>query len=330
MVNIIVPFYNSEATLEETLASVEAQTYTDWSVIFIDDGSTDSSTAIAQKFLAKNNGKGKLVQSLKPRSGPAKGRNQAIQNADGLYIVCLDADDRLAPFCLEQRVAVMEKNPVLDWAVFNQYEWHPGEKKPSRLFNLPAKTRQEAIDYFLKMETTWQTMAPIWKTETIVKLGGFNDSLYPSEDPDIHLRALLDVNLNMEICASLPPDCYYFVNNKSQDKMHGFYSDSIKSKFRFLKSTIEYLPATVSSEKLKTYKQYIRIGYFKFMRVFLLSRFKEHAGQFAETTLLLKKTGILSSRDVFKIKVIYFIFTNNSFIIKGLKLRGLTKFLLQK
>lgn len=330
MVDIIIPFYNAEATLEQTLASVEAQTFDNWRVIFIDDGSTDSSLKIAQSFLQRNSGKGKIIESLQARSGPAVGRNQALHNADGLYIICLDSDDLLAPFCLEQRVSVMQKNPNLDWAVFNQYQCSPGEEAPYKLFNLPAKTREEAIVYFLKMDTAWQTMAPIWKRETLLKLQGFDKTLYPSEDPDIHLRALLDTAFSMEIWSDLPADCYYFVANKSEEKILSFYRDSIKSKFRFIKKTLEYLPGQVSEQTLKTYRKYIRNGYFHFIKIFLLSRLKEHNQEFKETTLLLFKSGILSSTDILYIKFITAIFSSNSLIIKKLRIRGFTYRLLLK
>jgi len=331
MVNIIVPFYNNESSLEQTLASVEAQTFSNWSVILIDDCSTDSSPSIAKRFLQRNTGKGKLIRSLKARSGPALGRNQALQNADSLYVVCLDSDDLLAPFCLEQRVSVMQKNPELDWAVFNQYQVAPGDKEPYPIFNFPVKTRDEAIAYFLRMETAWQTMAPIWKTEALNKLGGFDETLYPSEDPDLHLRALLTKDLNMAIFPDLPADCYYFVADKSDDKIVDFWSDSIKSKLKFVKKTIGYLPDFVSSKTLKKYKCYLGLGYYKFVTTFLLSRFKDHRKQFREVTLLLIKSHALSFKHQILIKILFYIFTSDSLVIKKFRIRGLLhKLLIRK
>lgn len=324
-VNIIIPFYNAEATLADALSSVIAQTCNDWIVIMIDDGSTDSSSAIAKNFLKTYPGKAKLIPSDIPQSGPALGRNKALRNADSEYIMCLDSDDLLAPFCIEQRKSVMQGNRNLDWAVFNQYRRTPFEKPPYRLFNKPAKTREEAIAYFLRMDTPWQTMAPIWKKEALLKLGGFDETLYPMEDPDIHLRALLDKSLKMQIMHDLPADCYYFIDNKGEDKIAAFWRDSIKAKFRFLRKTIVYLPGIVSLETLKAYKQCIRKGYYAFIKVFLLSRLKEHKEEFIKVSRLLFKAGILTLKDRLLIKFIIGIFTNDSSIIRKLRIRGVVK-----
>ena len=323
-VDIIIPFYNAETTLAEALSSVAAQTCSDWSVIMIDDGSTDSSASIANNFLKTYPGKAKLIPSDIPRSGPALGRNKALRNADSEYVMCLDSDDLLAPFCIEQRKSVMQHKTDLDWAVFNQYQRTPVEKPPYRLFNKPAKTREEAIGYFLRMDTPWQTMAPLWKKEALLKLGGFDETLYPSEDPDIHLRALLDKGLKMKIMHDLPADCYYFVD-KGDDKIIAFWRDSIKAKFRFLRKTIAYLPGIVSVQTLKGYNHFMRKGYFDFIKVFLLSRLWEHKEEFKEVSRLLFKAGILSLKDMLLIKFITGIFTSDSLIVKKTRIRGVVK-----
>ncbi len=327
-VDIIIPFYNAEATLAEALSSVAAQTCSDWSVIMIDDGSTDSSASIANNFLKTYPGKAKLIPSDIPRSGPALGRNKALRNADSEYVMCLDSDDLLAPFCIEQRKSVMQHKTDLDWAVFNQYQRTPVEKPPYRLFNKPAKTREEAIGYFLRMDTPWQTMAPLWKKEALLKLDGFDETLYPMEDPDIHLRALLDKGLKMEIMHDLPADCYYFVDNKGDDKIIAFWRDSIKAKFRFLRKTISYLPNIVSLQTLQQYKQLIRKGYFDFIKVFLLSRLREHKEEFTGISRLLFKAEILTLKDVLLIKLITNIFTGNSAIVRKMRIRGVVNRLL--
>lgn len=327
-VNIIIPFYNAEATLAEALSSVAAQTCNDWGVIMIDDGSTDSSAAIAKNFLKTYPGKAKLIPSDLPRSGPALGRNKALRYADAEYVMCLDSDDLLAPFCIEQRKSVMCNKTDLDWAVFNQYQCTPVQKPPYRLFNKPAKTCEEAIGYFLRMDTPWQTMAPLWKKEALLKLGGFDETLYPMEDPDIHLRALLDKDLKMEIMHDLPADCYYFVDNKGDDKIIAFWRDSIEAKFRFLRKTVAYLPGIVSLQTLKEYKKFLRKGYFNFIKVFLLSRLKEHKKEFLEVSRLLFKVGILSFKDRLLIKFIIGIFTSDSVIIRKMRIRGVVSKLL--
>lgn len=322
IVNILIPFYNNEATLRETLSSVQVQTSGNWKVILIDDGSTDSSGSIAEIFIQNNPGKAIIIKSATPQSGPAIGRNAGLRHADGLYVMCLDADDSLTPFCIEQRLSIMQQHPELHWAVFNQYKCSPGETLPYKIFNKPVKTREAAIEIFLKMDVAWQTMAPIWRTESLCRLG-FDETLYPSEDPDLHLRALLDSGLNIKICSDLPADCYYNIANKTGDKLMLFYRQSILSKFKFLKKTIRYLPNVVSGKTLEAYQRFLCKGFFNFLNTFLLARLNNYDNEIKEMTELLKNAKVLGLKDILKIKAITGIFTTKSPIVSALKIRGL-------
>ncbi len=91
LVSIITPTYNSAKYIAQTIQSVQNQTYTNWEMIIVDDGSTDNTKEIVAQFASKDN-------RIKPfqmatNSGPAKARNTGIKNATGKYMTFLDADD---------------------------------------------------------------------------------------------------------------------------------------------------------------------------------------------------------------------------------------------
>lgn len=90
IVSIIMPCYNGEKYIEETIGSVLAQTYKNWELIVIDDGSKDASAQIV-KELAKKDSRIKLLQQS--NAGSAAARNNGIRNAKGRYIALLDSDD---------------------------------------------------------------------------------------------------------------------------------------------------------------------------------------------------------------------------------------------
>ena len=91
-VSVIVPARNAEATLGQTLASIAAQTYTDWEVVVVDDGSTDATADIARSFA------GALVLLSHSESmGPSAARNTAARRAGGELLAMLDADDEWRP-----------------------------------------------------------------------------------------------------------------------------------------------------------------------------------------------------------------------------------------
>jgi glycosyltransferase involved in cell wall biosynthesis len=98
-VSVIIPAYNAELYLGETLESVEAQTYSDWEVVIADDASTDGTVETAQSF----GGRYAVLRS-DVNQGPAVARNRALRKAGGELVVFLDADDFWLPTYLDRLV----------------------------------------------------------------------------------------------------------------------------------------------------------------------------------------------------------------------------------
>jgi hypothetical protein len=112
LVSVIVPCYNQSNYLPEAVASVLAQTFTDWELIIVNDGSPDDTSEVARKLIKENPGRRiRLVE--KKNGGLAHARNTGIRAADGAYILPLDADDKIGPAMLEKTVAVLDENPSI-------------------------------------------------------------------------------------------------------------------------------------------------------------------------------------------------------------------------
>lgn len=90
-VSIITPLYNAARTIEETIKSVQAQTFNDWELLLVDDCSSDETVEIVKKIIGSDN-RIKLI-CRKWNAGPAVTRNRGIQEAQGRFIAFLDADD---------------------------------------------------------------------------------------------------------------------------------------------------------------------------------------------------------------------------------------------
>lgn len=97
-ISIIVPFYNVENYLENCLSSIRRQTFTDYKVIMIDDGSTDTSGEIAQRYANKFKN---FVYYRLNRGGVGNARNFGVSKADSEYIAFVDSDDSIKPTYLE-------------------------------------------------------------------------------------------------------------------------------------------------------------------------------------------------------------------------------------
>ena len=106
-ISVIIPCYNDGKYIEEAISSVRNQTYQNWEIIVIDDGSTDEKTI---EVLSKLNREGITVLNG-GHHGPAAARNLGISQAKGKYILPLDADDKIAPTYLEKAVKIMENMP---------------------------------------------------------------------------------------------------------------------------------------------------------------------------------------------------------------------------
>ncbi len=109
LVSIIVPSYNASQYLPEMIDSVINQTYRNWEMLIVDDGSTDNTLSIAQGFAAKDP-RIKVFPLGYNSGGPAKPRNYAMQIAEGSYLAFLDADDLWLPQKLEKQVEFLENN----------------------------------------------------------------------------------------------------------------------------------------------------------------------------------------------------------------------------
>jgi glycosyltransferase involved in cell wall biosynthesis len=111
MVSIIVPFFNAARFIRETVESVLGQTYDDWELLLIDDGSTDDSTRMARDWAAAHDRIFYLEHPGHENRGASMARNLGIEEARGEFIAFLDADDIWLPDKLERQVEIMSRHP---------------------------------------------------------------------------------------------------------------------------------------------------------------------------------------------------------------------------
>lgn len=104
--SVVVAIYNSESYLDECIQSVIKQTYTEWQLILVNDGSTDNSLNICQKYEECDS---RIVVINKSNSGPFLARLDGIKSADGDYYVGLDSDDYLEQNCLEELSKIIKR-----------------------------------------------------------------------------------------------------------------------------------------------------------------------------------------------------------------------------
>ena len=126
-VSIVTPFLDAELFLHAAIVSVLEQTFDGWELLLVDDGSTDESSAIAQRFAAETPGKVKYLSHPNHENrGASASRNLGIHHAAGEYLAFLDADDVYLPHKLTEQVAILDDASdaqVLYGATEYWYSW---------------------------------------------------------------------------------------------------------------------------------------------------------------------------------------------------------------
>lgn len=120
LVSIVVPVYNAGAYIRETISMVQAQTYGNWELLLVDDGSGDDSRQRISECMDRGDGRIRLISKAQ-NEGAARARNTGIEAAKGRYIAFLDADDLWMPDKLEKELAFMRKKQAA--FVFTAYEF---------------------------------------------------------------------------------------------------------------------------------------------------------------------------------------------------------------
>jgi glycosyltransferase involved in cell wall biosynthesis len=110
LVSVIIPAFNAAPFIQETILSIYGQTYTNWEVIIVDDGSEDSTVSICKTF---SDERIQVVRQI--NSGVATARNNGLHYSKGDYIVFFDADDLMSPGFLSLRVQAMEDEPGIGY-----------------------------------------------------------------------------------------------------------------------------------------------------------------------------------------------------------------------
>ena len=183
MVSIIVPIYNAEKYLRECLDSIIAQTFTDWELILVDDGSTDSSGSIAESY-ARSNPKIKVIHV--ENGGLSWARNHGIDMARGDYLMFVDADDALYPDSIRLLMEAMNREGA-DIASGDFEEGVDFHNVSTAKFSVTIFTPAEAVENVLYQSRLLPSACgKIYRTEIFESLR-YTEGLY-YEDLDFFYR----------------------------------------------------------------------------------------------------------------------------------------------
>ncbi len=196
-VSVIVPTYNTIAYLPDAIESILQQTFEDFEILLVNDGSTDSTAEWAKKitdprvrYIEQNN------------QGLSAARNTGLDLAQGRYVAFLDADDVWEPTKLDKQVALLETNP--DIGMVHSWVWFmDGEgRSTGRIWKTQAEGM--ALAHLLQRNDV-AVLSALVRRECFARIGGFDIALRSLEDWDLWLR----LAVNDSIAVIREPLAYY-------------------------------------------------------------------------------------------------------------------------
>lgn len=193
MVSVIIPCFNQGAYIQDAIDSVKAQTYTDWEVIIINDGSDDLETI---NKLNKLEEEGFTVVTIK-NSGVSAARNTGINIAKGEYLLPLDADDKIGPNYLKEAIIIFESKPEVN-LVYSDCEYFGGRTgiSPVPKFSMEGMLYENLI-----------FNAAIIRKANFIESGGYDESFLDGwEDWELWLRYIK----RLEDVYKIPATHFYY------------------------------------------------------------------------------------------------------------------------
>ncbi|RDV16709.1 glycosyltransferase family 2 protein [Pontibacter diazotrophicus] len=185
-VSVIIAFLNEEKFLTEAVESVLAQDYPHWELILVDDGSTDSSSAIAKTYAQRFTGKIFYLEHEGHRNkGLSASRNHGIAHAKGELLAFLDADDVWLPGKLTNQVAIFQRHPEISMVAEASDYWYSWDKADAENVAIAVGAPQDKVYqptellYHLYPLSAGAAPCPsglMLKKAAILRVGGFEES----------------------------------------------------------------------------------------------------------------------------------------------------------
>jgi glycosyltransferase involved in cell wall biosynthesis len=182
-VSVIIPTYQSGRFISQAIDSVLTQTFKDFEIIVVDDGSTDNTREVINHYSSE----GRIRYYYQSNHGPAAARNLGIRMSSGENIAFLDADDLWLPTKLEIQTKLLDENPAIDLVFCDSYVFNETGVQQKTLFDLssPASGRVFEKLFYLNFIPLLTVMV---RSRVFDVIGFFDETVIGPEDYDLWLR----------------------------------------------------------------------------------------------------------------------------------------------
>jgi glycosyltransferase involved in cell wall biosynthesis len=227
LVSIIIPSYNRKALLHEAVQSCQAQTWSKWEVIIVDDGSTDGTTDLMAELL-RSSWRGQNIRYVRQQnSGAPAARNTGLALATGDYVQFLDSDDLLFPDKIERQLVTLAlpENAEAE-GCFCYGQMGAAVSPQNQRIGVYCVTPREYLQRLsTRMVHGMQTSAPLWRRSFLTSQPGWWTEIDLGDDLEYHVRLLSQAK---KICFVDKP--LFFVREHDGPRL----SDAFKNRQRVL------------------------------------------------------------------------------------------------
>jgi len=184
LVSVIIPAYNAAGFIGETLNSVFSQTYSNYEVIVVNDGSPD--TAELEKVLAPF--RDRLIYLEQENKGPSAARNNAIGKARGEFVAFLDSDDIWLPDYLAEQIRFLNGEQAFDMVYSDATLFGDGPLSGRRFMESAPSTGPVTFESLLLYQTSVITSCTVVRRQSVIDAGLFDERFVRCEDFDLWIR----------------------------------------------------------------------------------------------------------------------------------------------
>ncbi|WMI68455.1 glycosyltransferase family A protein [Mangrovimonas sp. YM274] len=253
-VSIVVPVYNRADVVGETIQSVFKQTYSNWELLLVDDGSKDNTRDVLST-LSSQDCRIKIYyrEAYSNVKGAPVCRNIGLNQAIGTYVMFLDSDDILRPDALENRLTFFWTKNDCDFLVFPGAFFNREIEDSDRLWN--KFTEENDLLRFLRGDVVWQTTGPIWKRSYLLEQGlKFDETAASSQDWEFHIHSLLKHPKYSKI--DVQPDYFVRRDDNESGRISGGHSSVAKFQNR-IELINKLLKVVIDPKQLRALHKYL-------------------------------------------------------------------------
>lgn len=260
-VSILIPAYNSEEFIGETLQSCVDQTYPNVEIIVVDDGSTDRTLSIVKEWKQNYS---RIKVYAQQNSGACVARNLAFEKSSGQYIMYLDADDIMSDDFVATQVATIESEADVDIAISGWSDFHDNVNDARKEIIPVYHDYEHGLDLLLDLWTTGSMLATsnyLVKRKLIENSDGWNVELLKNQDGEFFCRILLAADK-----IRYNPKGMFFYRRGDYDSVS---KDNSKKKVEsLLRSFVLYKESALQKEDSQRMRHALNVNFSLFMYLF--------------------------------------------------------------